>query len=466
MTSIYLLIQLRLYDMKRRTFCRHILAGLPLALLTPALLMQCAEGDNSPNGKTVIVIGAGIAGLAAAQRLKQKGFTVIVLEAGDRVGGRLRTDRRLGVAFDEGASWIHGPKGNPITDLASKAGANTFRTDDDNVRVYDANGTTYADATLTQAESQFNSALNAVRNAGDLQKSFELVFQSLYPSQAGNRLWKYMLSAYLEFNAGADIAQLSSRYFDDDEEFGGADVILTNGFDSIATHLAQGLDVRLNAPVSAVDYSGTKVTVTTNGQTLEGDYAVVTAPLGVLKKNVIAFTPALPAAKVTAIDQLQMGNVNKFFFLWDSAFWDTNLQYIGYTPETKGKFNYFLNIRKFTSANALMTFALGDYATVTESMSDSEVVEEVMLHLRAIYGNSIPNPSHLLRTRWRQHPYTHGAYSFVPVGTSSAAFDTLAYPVSNRLFFAGEHTHRAYRGTVHGAYLSGIREADRIVDLQ
>lgn len=452
--------------MRRRTFLKHALTGLPLALLAPALLVQCAEDDSKPNGKTVIVIGAGIAGLAAAQRLKQKGFAVIVLESQDRAGGRLRTDRSLGIAFDEGASWIHGPKGNPITDLASRAGASTFRTDDDSVRVYDANGTAYADAALTQAENQFNSALDAVRNAGSLQQSFESVFLSLYPSQAGNRLWKYMLSAYLEFNTGADVAQLSSKYFDDDEEFGGADVIVTNGFDGMATYLAQGLDVRLKTPVSAVDYSGGKVRVTADGQTLEGDYAVIAVPLGVLQRNVIAFTPALPASKATAIGQLQMGNVNKFFLLWDSAFWDANLQYIGYTPETKGKFNYFLNVRKFASANALMTFALGNYATATESMSDSEVVQEVMLHLRSIYGSGIPSPSHLLRTRWGQHPHTYGAYSFVSVGASSAAFDTVAAPVSNRLFFAGEHTHRAYRGTVHGAYLSGLREADRILDLQ
>lgn len=452
--------------MRRRTFLKHALTTLPLTLLAPALLVQCAEEDSKPNGKTVIVIGAGIAGLAAAQRLKQKGFTVIVLEAQDRAGGRLRTDRSLGLAFDEGASWIHGPKGNPITDLASQAGANTFRTDDDSVRVYDVNGTAYADAALTQAENQFNSALNSVRNAGSLQQNFESIFQSLYPNQVGNRLWKYMLSAYLEFNTGADIARLSSRYFDDDEEFGGADVMVMNGFDRIATYLAQELDVRLKAPVSAVDYSGSKVIVTADGQTLEGDYVVVAVPLGVLQRNAIVFTPALPTLKTTAIGQLQMGNVNKFLLLWDSAFWDTHLQYIGYTPETKGKFNYFLNMRKFASTHALMTFALGNYATVTESMNDSQVIAEVMLHLKAIYGDGIPNPSHLLRTRWGQHPYTYGAYSFVPVGASSAAFDTLAEPVSNRLFFAGEHTSRAYRGTVHGAYLSGIREANKIVDLQ
>jgi monoamine oxidase len=160
-----------------------------------------------------------------------------------------------------------------------------------------------------------------------------------------------------------------------------------------------------------------------------------------------------------------MGNVNKFLLVWDTAFWDTDLQYIGYTPETKGKFNYFLNVKKFTSANALMTFALGDYATTTESMSDADIINEIMLHLKVMYGNSIPNPTNMLRTKWGQNINSFGAYAYATNGSTSADFDTLAQSVNNQLFFAGEHTNRAYRGTVHGAYLSGIREADKIIDL-
>jgi monoamine oxidase len=453
--------------MKRRKFIKDTLTGLPLVLMTPTLLASCSKDDDDikPNGKTVIVIGAGISGLAAAKKLKQKGFTVIVLEAQEKVGGRLRTDRSLGVPFDEGASWIHGPNGNPITNLASQSGANTFLTDDDNVEVYDINGSAYSDSVLTSAENQFDNAVEAVQNSGTLTQSFETVFKSLYPSQATNRLWKYMLSAFLEFNTGADISKLSSKYFYDDEEFGGSDVIITNGYDKITDYLAQGLDIRLNTRVSAVDYTGQKVKVTTNGNLFEGDYVLISVPLGVLKNNAISFTPTLPNDKNTAITKTNMGNVNKFLLVWNTPFWNTNLQYIGYTPDTKGKFNYFLNVKKFTTANALMTFAFGDYATATESMSDNEIINEVMLHLKSIYGNSIPNPTNMLRTKWGQNVNTYGAYSYATNGTTTADFDTLAKEVNNKLFFAGEHTNREYRGTVHGAYLSGIREADKIIDL-
>jgi monoamine oxidase len=161
-----------------------------------------------------------------------------------------------------------------------------------------------------------------------------------------------------------------------------------------------------------------------------------------------------------------MGNVNKFLFSWNTPFWETDVQYIGYTPDTKGKFNYFMNMLKFLPTSySLMTFAFGDYATVTETMSDSEIISEVMAQLKTIYGNSIPNPTNMLRTKWGQNINTFGAYSFAPNSTTSADFDTMAKEISNRLFFAGEHTIRDYRGTVHGAYLSGIREAEKIIAL-
>lgn len=453
--------------MQRRKFIKNTLTGLPVLFFSQSLLASCddEEVNINPNGKTVVVIGGGISGLAAAKKLKESGFTVIVIEAQEKVGGRMRTDRSLGVAFDEGASWIHGPNGNPITSLASQAGATFFLTSDDSVEVFNTNGTAYSDAVLTSTETQFESALNAVRTAGTQTQSFQTVFNSLYPTQANDKLWKYMLSAYLEFNSGGDISKLSSKFFDDDEEYSGQDVIITNGYDKVTDFLSTGLDVRLNTRVSSINYANAKVDITANGNPIEADYVIVTVPLGVLKNNAITFSPALPTNKINAISNTNIGNVNKFLLVWNTPFWDTNLQYIGYAPDTKGKFNYFLNIKKFTLSNGLMTFALGDYATVTESMSDSQIISEIMVHLKGIYGNNIPNPTSFLRTKWGQNINSYGAYSYPTNNSTSADFDTLATEVNNKLFFAGEHTERDYRGTVHGAYLSGLREADKIINL-
>ncbi len=453
--------------MERRKFVLDTLKTIPLVLLAPNLFASYSKEDDitNPNGKTVLIIGAGISGLAAAKKLKDKGFTVIVLEAQEKIGGRLRTDRSMVFAFDEGASWIHGPNGNPITKLASQAGANTYLTDDDNLAVFDNNGTAYSDTFLDSQYTQFENALKAVRSAGTKRQSFQTIFNSLYPTQANNRLWKYMLSAYLEFDTG-DISKLSSKYFYDDEEFTGKDVIVTNGYDKVANLLGQGLDIRLNSSVTEINYNETKSLVKVNGNSIEADYVIVSVPLGVLKNNSIAFKPSLPATKLSAIQNIQMGNVNKFLFIWVKPFWDTNIQYIGYTPETKGKFNYFMNMMKFSpTTNGLMTFAFGDYATVTETMSDNQIISEVMAQLKTIYGNNIPNPTNMLRTKWGQNINTFGAYSFATNGTTSADFDTMALDINNKLFFAGEHTERDYRGTVHGAYLSGLREANKIIAL-
>ena len=128
--------------MHRRKFIKDTLARLPFVLLAPSLLASCSknEDDIKANGKTVLVIGAGIAGLAAARKLKNNGFNVIVLEAQDKIGGRLRTNRSLGIAFDEGASWIHGVNGNPISTLAQEAGMTTYFTDNDSFVCYDIGG--------------------------------------------------------------------------------------------------------------------------------------------------------------------------------------------------------------------------------------------------------------------------------------------------------------------------------------
>jgi hypothetical protein len=86
-----------------------------------------------------------------------------------------------------------------------------------------------------------------------------------------------------------------------------------------------------------------------------------------------------------------------------------------------------------------------------------------MQTLRTLYGKDIPEPMRMVVTRWSQNPYSYGAYSYPTVGMNEDDFDAMAEPVANRLLFAGEHTTNKYRGTVHGAYLTGIREAERIL---
>jgi monoamine oxidase len=118
-----------------------------------------------------------------------------------------------------------------------------------------------------------------------------------------------------------------------------------------------------------------------------------------------------------------------------------------------------------SSVNGLVSFAFGDFAAASEYLSDPTVVGGIMDHLRNIYGSSIPYPQDMVRTKWAGNINSFGAYSYATKGISSDAFDTLAGSVAERVFFAGEYTSKAFIGTVHGAYLSGIREAAKIMSL-
>jgi len=179
--------------MQRRKFIKRNLAGLPVLLATPALIASsCHKGDgNNQDGKTVIIIGAGISGLSAAKKLNETGVNIIVLEAQDKIGGRLRTNRTLGFEFDEGASWIHGMDGNPISTLAQQAGMNTYPTVDESRKSYDIGGIIRNATVYNNAEDELYTILDSMMGSGSSTKSFETVFNSLYPNKANDRLWKF-----------------------------------------------------------------------------------------------------------------------------------------------------------------------------------------------------------------------------------------------------------------------------------
>ena len=451
---------MKLQKLERREFLKY---GLSLPLFA-SYLSSCKDKFIVPNGTSVIIIGAGISGLTAAKMLSENGFDVRVLEAQEKIGGRTRTNRILGIDFDEGASWIHGIKKNPITDLAEKAGMLTFETVEESIVSYDIGGRKRSGSLFDSTETRFYEIMDTLTKKGNPEKSFGEVFQSNFPEYFNDRLWQFFLSAYVTFDTG-DLFQLSSLLYDEGEIFGSVEKIATNGYDKIPEYLANDLDIKLNQKVTEIDYSGEKIKVTHNGKESLADRVIVTIPLGVLKNKVISFSPQLPENKLNAIEKIGMNCVNKFLLTWEKAFWD-DVQYITYTPDVPDRFNYFVNVNKYhPETNALMTFAYADDARATEKQSDAEVISQIMIHLKDIYGSSIPQPTQMLRTKWGSNPTAYGAYSFTAVETEMSHFDDLAATVNQKLFFAGEHTEKDYFSTTHGAYLSGIREAEKILEI-
>lgn len=424
-----------------------------------------ALAQSVPGERSVLVIGAGVAGLAAAQTLLRNGFDVVVLEATDRIGGRLWTEHDMGAPFEVGAGWIHGPEGNPMSVLATTVGAEIFVTDDESLEVMYADGETVPDSIIVDAEEAMESIYELVDEEAGRGESLTDTLNRLDPDFLDDPVRRWMTSAYTEFDNGAALDWLSAQFFDEDSVFPGDDVILTGGYDQVLAPLARGVDVRFGWRVQSVrilEEAGAEV-VTGQGA-FRAMYVVCTCPLGVLKQGNLAFDPPLPNSHARAIDRMGMGNVTKIALKFADAFWPVDTQYFGLVTEPPGRWNYFLNYRTFTDQNILVGLSVGAYPEVAEAMSDMEMVADAMQVLRDAYGKDVPDPIAYRTTRWSKDPNTFGAYSYIKADSSPGDWETLAEPVDGTLLFAGEHTWWDNKGTTHGALLSGRAAARWVID--
>jgi monoamine oxidase len=463
--------------MKTKLTRRDFLKAASLGVLS-ALALSCGavapaeeeeRTDSLPAGADALVLGAGMAGLAAARTLTERGRKAIVLEARNRVGGRMWTDSSLGVPLDLGASWIHGVNGNPIAKLAKQFGIETVPTDDENGIVFDADGSEMPDREWRRLESLFESIYEEVeemRKQTDtdmpLQRAFDEAIASRELSREDLRRLNYYIHLVTALEYGADAKDLSLWWWDLGEEFGGREVIFPGGYNQITDALAKGLDIRLGTIVKTVRYGNEGVEVETSAGRFTADQAVVTFPLGVLKRASVKFEPPLPESKQTAIDRLGMGVLNKVYLRFPEPFWDEEIETISYVGERLGEWCDWLSFTPFTGKPILMAFHGGEKGFALEDLSDGEIRAGAMKALRVMFGEEIPEPNGMLVTRWGKDPFSFGAYSHVPPFASGEDHDALAEPVGNALFFAGEAASRDYPSTVHGAYLSGVRASEEM----
>ncbi len=419
----------------------------------------------------VIVVGAGIAGLRAAHILQQNGRRVLLLEARNRIGGRIWTEDYAGLALDLGAAWIHRTGGNPITAVANQLGATLITTDYDDLKRFDASGKPLSAELNRRVEELLERYIGQARKYAEnqehdlsLQAAVELILDASPLSTQDSRLLNYAINTTFEHEYAGDADRLSAWYFDAQEEFDGQDVILKQGYRTIVDFLEQNLEIRLNQAVQRVAYGDGGVTLTTAQNVWHARAALITVPLGVLQRGSIRFEPPLPAAKQQALGRVAMGLLNKCYLVFPEVFWD-DTTLLGYVGDRKGEWAEWLNLDALLGAPILLGFNAGKYAYGLETQSDSQIAAAAMQTLRQIYGKSIPEPLSHRITRWGSDPFSFGSYSFLAVGATPSDYDTLAQPVGKRLFFAGEHTQRDYPSTVHGAYLSGERVANEILSL-
>ncbi|NET56011.1 MAG: FAD-dependent oxidoreductase [Symploca sp. SIO2E6] len=446
--------------METRYHRRHF---LQLSLLATGLAWSCSlQNKQSPSGK-VLVIGGGIAGLAAARKLQSQGREVTVLEGRDRLGGRIFTDRSLGLPVDLGASWIHGVRKNPIAKLARDFQLTTLPSDYESLKLL-LDGQVLSPDAVKKGLKLTIKMLKAATSWGEkqdedlaLDAGIQKILAKKQLSNLEQKVIAWYVNALVVVEFGLDLEQLSLQAWNEGKDFSGADHLFPHGYDQIIEKLAADLDIRLEEKVVEIQYGNQEVVVTTEKNRFSGVAAIVTLPLGVLKSNNVQFKPPLPPAKQQAIKRLAVGLLDKVVLLFPQQFWDQQ-EIIGSISHQPTNIPYFLNYAHYQDTPVLIAFTGGSYAHRLEGLSEPELVAVIMEDLHKMYGKAIPHPQAILRTKWATDPFAYGSYSAsLPIGITSTERDILAQPVDNLLFFAGEATSRNYPGTVHGAFLSGVQ---------
>lgn len=434
---------------------RSHLASLLAALAAPATL-------RAQTGKRVIVIGAGLAGLSAARDLQAAGAEVVVLEARDRIGGRIWTSHKWpDLPMDLGASWIHGVEGNPLTELAEAAGVARVGTSYDAAMALDATG---SEVDLTAAYDQAEAIIEEARETAEgldedipLADAIEDSGDWDEADAATRRLIRHVVNGSVEAEYGGSWREVSAWYFDEAKEFDGGDVLFPGGYDQIVQHLATGLEIRTGQVVTGIAPEGAGVAVTLkDGSVLTADHAIITVPLGVLKARDIAFGADLAPEREEAITMLDMGLLNKCWLRFDRVAWPTDVDWIEWVGPEDGYWSQWVSLTRATGAPVLLAFHAGEQARELEGLTDALTVDAAHRALQAMFGAEFPAPVDAQVTRWSEEEFTWGSYSFNAVGCTPDTRRALGgADWEGRLIFSGEACEPDYWGTAHGAILSG-----------
>lgn len=442
------------------------------------------SGDGIPeNTRRVVVVGAGLAGLGAARALRDHGIDVVVLEARDRIGGRVHTTAG---GVDLGAHWIHGSEGNPLTNLARQLGVPTVFVGGDSsysggwdqMVLRDACGGVLSnDAKLRSilAADDVRDAMETLRRrlardgADDVSvhDALEQVLASRDLSVEARDAIEWHMALWTRDDCGADDRELSFLSWDDGYQvYGYGDSVFVDGYGALVQSLAQGLDIRRGHVVQRIVYEGPPGVppyVETDQGTFDADAVIVTLPLGVLKADVVEFDPPLPRAKRDAIARLGMGALAKVVLHYDAPFWPKDQYVFGrHADGVANRPTVVVNLWKTHRRASLVLMAGGSLARCVERWSEEQVREWSRATLRELFGAEPPEPLRIETTHWTCDRFSRGAYSFVGVGATPADIDVLAEPVGSRIFFAGEATYRHHWAGAHGAYASGLREVARL----
>ena len=426
--------------------------------------------------RRVVVVGAGVAGLVAARALHMSGVEVLVLEGRDRIGGRINTFDLAGVPVDLGASWVHNGSGSPMIPFLDDIGVALLPAKISDIvagaSVMDRTSGTYPSAQLRTEVVQGLLAYEAgaqelAAKVGDTITLHEGLMRLVGPADPATSA---TIGALLGLFDGEPTEALGfgtfTQFFlgtgeSDDDRFP------AGGFRRAVDALADGLDVRLSTRVTEVIDSGDGVRVTTDQGTELGSHVLVTVPLGVLKAGSISFDPPLAPEHQAAIDRMGFGAFEKVALAYDRPVWQQQGQPTNVlVADTTRAWPLILDMSSWYKKPVVVALTGGDHAHRVAALPATEREAQVAAIVSQMTQGRPADPIAATSTSWATDPFTLGCYSGLlrqETGEGTASYpDALAKP-HGRILFAGEATSRDSFGLVDGAWLSGVREAKRLL---
>jgi monoamine oxidase len=405
----------------------------------------------------VVVIGAGVAGIAAARRLAGTKARIALIEASGRLGGRCFTDSStFGVPFDRGAHWIHVPDLNPVTPLAIKSGFDVYPAPSSGrVRI----GRRYA--RTGEMEDYLTATVRANRAIAEAGRGRQDVScaQAL-PKDLGD--WQPTIEFALgPFGCAKDLAEVSALDFSRSVERNN-EMFCREGLGALIAKLADGLPVQLSRPASLIDWSErNRIEIRTAKGLLVTRTVIVTVSTGVLMSDKLKFEPELPRRYLDAIEKLRLGSYDHIALELPGN--PLSLQRDELVFEKAGSARTAAILANI-SGTALYTIEVaGKFGADLAASGEPEMVSFALDWLTGLYGADVRKAvKRTSATRWNHEPWTLGAFSAAAPGGQWARA-ALAEPVRDRIFFAGEATHESLWGTVGGAWASGERAADAVL---